>query len=318
MGTTASGESAERSGRKTRYGRPSRDAFSTVTLTFRSDGVKCVGRLYRPDRPADPALVVLSGGPLGVGAATLEPYAERLAAAGYAVFLFDGRHLGESEGEPRNLLSPTRGRADWEAALAGLRARRDVATDRVVLWGVGLAGGIALDVAADDSRVRGVVAQTPIRSGRAFLRSRGLGTFTRGLLAGVRDVAQSPLFGTHTVPVVDEGEGGPALVSAPAAAHRYRDLAGGDWENRTPARSFLALARHTGGDRDTRLTCPVLVVGGTRDDVVPVESVETVADSIPNATLVRLPVDHFDPYDGAGVARTVGHGLAFLDSAVDK
>ena len=155
-----------------------------------------------------------------------------------------------------------------------------------------------------------------VRSGRAFLRSRGLGTLARGAAAGVRDLLQSPFFGAHAVPIVDEGAGDPALVSAPGAARRYRDLAAEDWENRTPGRSFLALARHTCRDGGARPTCPTLVIGGTRDDVVPIESVEATADAVPTATLLRLPVNHFDLYADEGLTQAVGHGLAFLDSVV--
>ncbi|WP_336025225.1 alpha/beta hydrolase [Halobellus salinisoli] len=291
-----------------------------MKLTFRSGGERCVGRLYRPDRPADPALIVLGGGPIGAEGAGLDRFAEHLAAAGYAVFHFDERNSGGSDGEPRNLLSPSRQRADWEAALAGLRGRSDVATDRLILWGVDLAGGTVLDVAADDPRVTAVVSQTPILSGRAFLRERGLGFFARGTLAGVRDLLQSRIRGPHTVSVVDDGEGdsGLALVSTPSADRAYRDLADDDWENRTPARTLLALARHTTDEDRERLSCPVLFVGGTRDDVVPIESVEAASDALADATLVRLPAGHFDLYEGTGFEQAIGHGLAFVDAVVER
>lgn len=301
---------------RTRRDRPSRYEYSTVRLTFRSGGERCVGRLYRPDRPSDPPLVVLAGGPVGADGHPLGPYAERLAAAGYAAFYFDFRHAGDSDGTPRNLVSPTRQRADWEAALSGLRGRGDVATDTTVLWGVGLAGRGALDVAADDPRIAGVVAQTPILSGRAFLRRRGLRVLARWLAAGVRDRLQSRVVGPHTLRVVNDGVGGgPALVSAPGAARGYREVAGDEWDNRTPARSALSLWRDTDDEAPRRPTCPVLLVGGTRDDVAGVGAAESAAESLPDATLVRLPAGHFDLYDGRGFERCLRHGLAFLDAA---
>jgi len=290
-------------------------------MTFRSGDERCVGRLYRPDRPSEPALVVLTGGPIGASGIGLDRYAERLAAAGYAVFHFDVRYTGDSDGEPRNLVSPPRQRADWEAALSGLRGRSDVATDRIVLWGVDLAGGTVLDVAADDPRVRAVVSQTPVLSGRAFLRDRGLGFLVRGVFAGVRDVAQSRLFGPHSIAVADDGSErgrGISLVSTPSAHRSYCDVADDEWDGRIPARSLLALARHTGDEDRERLACPVLFVGGTRDDVVPIESIEEVSEEIADATLVRLPSGHFDCYDGTGFEQAIGHGLAFLDAAVGE
>ena len=300
--------------------RPSRYAFSTVQLTFRSGGERCVGRLYRPDHPSDPPLVVLGGGPIGAGGRPLGPYAERLAAAGYAAFSFDFRHTGDSDGDPRGLVSPARQRADWEAALSGLYSRGDVATDRTVLWGAGLAADSALAVAADDPRISGVVATTPVLSGRAFLRERGLGFLAGGLLAGVRDRLLSAVGRPRTVPVVADGvdDGRFALVSTPGASRAYRDLAGDEWTNRTPARSILALWRHTGDTDRRRPTCPVLLVGGTRDDVAGIDAAEDAAGSLPDATLVRLPAGHFDIYDGEGFDRCVRHGLAFLDATTRR
>ena len=302
--------------------RPSREEFSKVRLTFRSGGERCVGRLYRPDRPSTPPLVVLAGGPVAAGGQPLAPYAERLAAAGYAAFSFDFRHTGDSDGDPRNLVSPARQRADGEAALAGLRGRGDVASDRTVLWGVGLAAAGALAVAADDPRISGVVAGTPVLSGRAFLRERGLGPLVGGLLAGVRDRLGSVVGRPYTVPVVADGTDGDggrfALVSTPSAARAYRDLADEAWTNRTPARSILALWQHDGRGERRRPTCPVLLVGGTRDDIAGIEAAEAAAASLPDATLVRLPAGHFDFYDGDGFDRCVRHGLAFLDATTTR
>jgi alpha/beta superfamily hydrolase len=51
----------------------------------------------------------------------LEPFAERFAEFGVATFLFDYRCFGDSEGEPRNWISPRRHLQDWEAALAHVK-----------------------------------------------------------------------------------------------------------------------------------------------------------------------------------------------------
>ncbi|MFC7174295.1 hypothetical protein ACFQL0_14970 [Haloplanus litoreus] len=63
--------------------------FATTTLTFESEGRTRRGRLYRPDRPSTPPVVVL--GPTFAAEATFgyPRYAERFARAGYAAFVFD-------------------------------------------------------------------------------------------------------------------------------------------------------------------------------------------------------------------------------------
>ncbi len=308
---------------RTSRDRPSRYDLSTVQVTFRSGDERCVGRLYRPDQPSNPPLVVLAGGPIASGGQPLAPYAERLAAAGYAGFRFDFRHTGDSDGDPRNLVSPARQRTDWEAALTGLRGRDDIATDQTVLWGVGLAADGALAVAADDPRISGVVAGTPILSGRALLRDQGVGFLAGGLLAGARDRLQSLVGRSYTVPVVAGGADGDegarlSLVSTPNASRGYRRVVDAEWTNRTPARSILALWNHTSEDDRRRPTCPVLLVGGTRDDVAGIDAAEGAAASLPDATLVRLPAGHFDLYEGSGFDRCVRHGIAFLDATVSR
>lgn len=297
--------------------RPSRESFSKVTMGFESAGERCSGWLYHPDRPAEPPVVVMAGGLAGERSFGLPAYAERLAEAGYAVFLFDYRNHGDSDGDPRNLVSPSRQRTDWEAAVESVRGRNDLDTTRLVLWGTDIGGGHALDVAAADPRVRAVVAQTPVLSGRDLLSTRGLGFVVKSVLSGVRDRLQSLLTDPHTVPVAGDPEEF-ALVSTPGARRGYLDTVptDSDWDNETPARSLLNLVRFSAGDDLESVACPVLVVGGTRDDVVPVDGVESAADALSNATFLRLPTGHFDVYEGDGRDSVVGHGLAFLNGEV--
>lgn len=308
---------SDRDGDRRSARRPSRESFSKVTMGFDSGDERCSGWLYRPDRPAEPPVVVMAGGLGGDRAFGLPNYAERLAEAGYAVFLFDYRHHGDSGGDPRNLVDPARQRADWEAAIEGISRRDGLDDSRLVLWGVDLGGGHVLDVAADDPRVRAVVAQTPVLSGRAFLGTRGYGFLAKAVLSGVRDRLQSLLLGPHVVPVTADPEEF-ALVSTPGARRGYLDTVPPDseWVNETPARSLLNLVRFSAGADLDDVACPVLLVGGTRDDVVPVDSFADVADDLADATFVSLPVGHFDAYEGSGLDHVVGHGIAFLDAEV--
>ncbi|ELY30756.1 lysophospholipase [Halogeometricum borinquense DSM 11551] len=299
--------------------RPSRESFSKVTMGFDSGDERCSGWLYRPDRPAEPPVVVMAGGLAGDRSFGLPNYAERLAEAGYAVFLFDYRNHGDSGGDPRNLVSPSRQRADWEAAIEGVRTRDGLDTSNLVLWGTDLGGGHVLDVAADDPRVRAVVSQTPIRSGRAFLTTRGYGFLAKTVFSGIRDRLQSFAVGPYTVPIAGNPEEF-ALVSTPGARRGYLDTVPSDaqWTNETPARSLLNLARFSAGSDLDSVTCPVLLFGGTRDDVVPIESVADAADEISDATFVSLPVGHFDTYEGSGLDHVIGHAVAFLDAELDN
>src|SRR3954451_3026261 len=130
-------------------------------IEFHSGGNTCAAWLYRPEADETHPIVVLAHGFGGVRAARLWAYAERFAAAGIAALVFDYRHFGASEGEPRQLLDVKAQVADWASALTWVRAREDLDSDRLALWGSSFSGGHVLTTAARDHRIAAVVAQVP-------------------------------------------------------------------------------------------------------------------------------------------------------------
>lgn len=284
-------------------------------MRFRSGGTDCVGTLYRPDRPAEPPVVLMGGGIAAERRFGLPQYAERFAEHGYAALTFDYRHFGDSGGEPRALLDPDRQADDWAAALGSLRQVDGVDADRIVLWGFSLGGGHALRTAAGDGRVAAVVALMPLVDGGELLGGRPLAHRLRGFGAGLRDRASSLVRrGPYTVPVVGDDE--LALLYGPGIESAYLDLVpdDADWENAVPARAVGALSGYQALDDESTVRAPTLLVAGDRDDVVPAESVESAADEQPNATYLRAPVGHFDAFHGRSFERLFGHQLSFLDA----
>src|SRR5690606_14647130 len=111
-------------------------------VTFLSDGDQCAGFLYRPANAAEPVpAVILSNGFSNTMDWIVPDYAERFAAAGFAALIFDYRYFGESDGQPRQLVSVDEQRADIHAALDFMRAQPGIDPDRVALWGTSLGGG---------------------------------------------------------------------------------------------------------------------------------------------------------------------------------
>ena len=101
----------------------------------------------------------------GVREQRLDAYAERFAQAGMAVLVFDYRHFGASEGEPRQLLSIARQLEDWRAAVAHARSLEGIDTKRIALWGSSFSGGHVIATAAKDPDVAAVVSQAPYTDG---------------------------------------------------------------------------------------------------------------------------------------------------------
>lgn len=299
--------------------RPTREAYSKRTVHFESDDASCVGTLYLPDRPETPPVVVMAHG-LGMWRSFgLPAVAERFAEAGYAAFLFDFRHFGDSGGEPRRLVSPAAQIADYGAAVEAMAGVDDVDSGRLVLWGYSLSGGHVLSVAAGSPRVAAVVATAPFVDGRAALKRslRSPKTALRSVLAGLRDRLGRRISRGHEVRIVDDPDGF-GVLTAPGVKRAVFDAVDreSDWRNAIPARVFLDLPRYRPITGVEGIRCPTLVIAGREDRIVPSSGPATAADAIADSTYVELPADHTSVL-AADVEAVVGHQLAFLDAAVD-
>lgn len=296
--------------------KPSRYAFSTRGLRFGEDDA-CRGRLFLPDRPIDAPVVVLAPGAGLAWRQTLEATAERLAQRGYAAFAFDHRGFGRSG--DGGLLAPARQRADLDAAIEAAQAAPEVDGRRLALWGMDLSAGTALAAAADSRAVDAVLARSPVARGKALLPGR-IRSRVRGLATGLLDYPVSALGRVRGVPADERGKRVPlfgdddvAAVAGPGIAGAAHDVVGRD-PGSTPARSLVKLQRHDLRESLETVRCPTLLVAGEHDELVPSEAVSSLSDRIPNASLVRVPVGHYDALSGDGLDRVVNHELAFLDA----
>lgn len=294
---------------------PSKFEYSTVRMEFDSAGSRCVGTLYRPDRPATPPVVVMANGFGADRTFGLPAYAERFAERGYAVFLFDYRHFGDSEGTPRRLVDFRKQVVDWQSAVAAVRRTNYLDTRRLVLWGFSLSGGHVLRVASEDRRIHAVIANVPMVDGKALVKSKGLRYNLAAVTAGVRDRLGSFVGRPHTIPIVGDPETLSALNESGARAG-FMSLVPADamWENELPARSLLSFPAYRPIEQLGDVTCPTLLVAGDRDAIIPADLVADAADELPDGTLVRLPANHYDLFQGETFEQTLAHQFAFLDS----
>ena len=88
-----------------------------------------------------PPVVILGHGLGATREMRLDAFAERFAQAGIAALAFTYRHFGDSGGQPRQLLSIKRQLADWDAAIAWVKNRRDVDGTRIASGEAPLAAG---------------------------------------------------------------------------------------------------------------------------------------------------------------------------------
>jgi uncharacterized protein len=144
----------------------------TERVEFFSGDVRLRGLLRLPDTDSADPLPALVQGPGWLGLADArghEPWHEGFTRAGYAVLAFDYRGFGESDGE-RGWVRPDWQLDDWLSAVTYLETRPDMDGRRLGAYGMGgTGGGTAVLVAAVDSRIRCVAAQTVVADGADWL-----------------------------------------------------------------------------------------------------------------------------------------------------
>ena len=285
----------------------------SIDSSFESEGLRCAGTLLLPSRGERPPVIVMAHGFAGVRA-MLMPHAQRFAEAGYAVYLFDYRNFGDSEGQPRHWVDPFRHLKDWDAAIRHVKTLKVVDAERMVLWGTSLSGGHVVCMAARGHRIAAVIAGHPLMSGLGAVAHMPLRKILRLTFAGLRDLAGS-LFGRpHYLPVVGR-PGEFAVLTGPEAWGGMQELqaiADVPWENKVLARVALKIPRYNPIRSARRVRVPTLVIAGSKDSIVSADAARKAADRMPNARFTLHASDHFQPYYGDYLDENVRTQLAFL------
>lgn len=144
------------------YSFPLRDTVKREKVRFHNRyGIELCGDLYLPKESGGKLAVVAVSGPFGaVKEQCSGLYAEELASRGFAALAFDPSFIGESGGEARNVASPDINTEDFSAAVDFLSTRDFVDPEKVGILGICGFGGMALNAAAMDTRIKATVAST--------------------------------------------------------------------------------------------------------------------------------------------------------------
>src|SRR6266567_4603851 len=252
------------------------------------------------------ACVIMAGG----GAVTKEPgtdlFAKRFHEAGYTVLAFDYRRLGESGGQPRQVIRIREQLTDWQAAIAFAAGLPGVDPTRLAIWGFSLSGGHVFRVAADNPQLAAAIAQTPNADGPAAARNaarhqkplamlRLAGRSTLDALGGL--AGRPPLL----IPLAGQ-PGTVAMLTTPDGIDGDRALNPGnrypDWQQ--------AVAAELSADH--RCVAPTLPLGAHR------HAMHADADlSLPGiARLVAELLDRLDLQDVTLVGNDTGGALVQL------
>ena len=124
-------------------------------------GIELAADVYVPKGASGRLPAIAVCGPFGaVKEQASGLYAQAMAERGFLTLAFDPSFTGESGGEPRYVASPDINTEDFQAAVDYLSVREDVEPERIGIIGICGWGGLALNAAAADTRIKATVAST--------------------------------------------------------------------------------------------------------------------------------------------------------------
>ena len=124
-------------------------------------GITLAADLYKPKGEEGKLPAIAVCGPFGaVKEQSSGLYAQTMAERGFLAMAFDPSFTGESGGTPRYMASPDINTEDFQAAVDFLSVQENVDAEKIGIIGICGWGGMALNVAALDTRIKATVAST--------------------------------------------------------------------------------------------------------------------------------------------------------------
>ena len=287
-------------------------------VSFDVNGTTVRAWLYLPEDLSAPVpCIVMATGFGGTKDFLLEPYAVRFQEAGYAALLFDYRHFGESDGEPRQLIWAPSQLEDYEGAIAYARSLKEIDPAKIALWGTSFSGGHVVVTAAKDHKIACVSAQVPaldpLVAAEVDSEEEGIGHFLLMFMHAQRDMLRYRFgLAPHTIPIVGK-PGTIALSTAPGAYEDFGELVPDNYINAACARFFLRALTYRPVEYAQDVRCPVLLQIADHDSIIPKNTAdETIKKLGDYANVKHYPIGHFDIYIGENFERSVSDQLDFF------
>lgn len=141
---------------------PKSDKVNHSKVTFHNRyGITLVADMYVPKNAEGKLPAIAISGPFGaVKEQASGLYAQTMAERGFLSIAFDPSFTGESEGTPRYVASPDINTEDFSAAVDFLSVQENVDSEKIGIIGICGWGGMAINAAAMDTRIKATVAST--------------------------------------------------------------------------------------------------------------------------------------------------------------
>ena len=141
---------------------PKSDKVNHSKITFHNRyGITLVADMYVPKNASGKLPAIAVSGPFGaVKEQSSGLYAQKMAEFGFLTIACDPSFTGESGGSPRYVASPDINTEDFSAAVDFLSVQENVDPNRIGIIGICGWGGMAINAAAMDTRIKATVAST--------------------------------------------------------------------------------------------------------------------------------------------------------------
>ena len=141
---------------------PKSNKVNHKKVTFKNRyGIELAADMYTPKGATGKLAAIAVSGPFGaVKEQSSGLYAQHMAERGFVAIAFDPSFTGESGGEPRRMASPDINTEDFLAAVYFLSVQDNVDPERIGIIGICGFGGMAINAAALDPRIKATVAST--------------------------------------------------------------------------------------------------------------------------------------------------------------
>ena len=141
---------------------PKSDKVDHKKVTFHNRyGITLAADMYTPKSVVDKLPAIAVSGPFGaVKEQSSGLYAQKMAELGFLTIAFDPSYTGESSGTPRYVASPDINTEDFCAAVDLLSVQENVDPERIGIIGICGWGGMAINAAAIDTRIKATAAMT--------------------------------------------------------------------------------------------------------------------------------------------------------------
>ncbi|WP_292319926.1 CocE/NonD family hydrolase [Caldisphaera sp.] len=264
---------------------------------FPCNGEKCHGILYLPSGIKKAPALVMGMGFGMVKEVHADDYAPYFAQKGIAVFVFDYRRFGRSEGMPRQALYPMDQVSDYRCAISFMKTIEKVDPNRICVWGTSFSGGHVLTLLAfPEPGLKCGISQVPnVYSYRTALEY--FGSLEPVLMLYSQNSKDCCEGRPSYIPIVSKD--GIAALMTKEAYEYYTSIASKyeTFENKITLDSLTHILAYNPGDYSHLIKKPLLMIIASKDQTTPPKIAKEVADRIKSeVTIKEYNVGHFEIY----------------------